>query len=116
MSVNNQRIEPLPPEVVAKLKSSTLITHLNAVVVELVKNALDANAHTIYVTVDFKRGGCVIDDDGDGIPPTEFESNGGLGRPYRMCDTTLACQIPGQIRLSANRYFKVLFKPRGVWP
>ena len=84
MSGNEQRIQSLPSEVVAKLKSSTSLTHLNGVVVELVKNALDANAHTVYVTIDFQRGGCVIDDDGDGIPPTEFESDGGLGKPYRM--------------------------------
>ncbi|KAK1139563.1 DNA mismatch repair protein [Aspergillus melleus] len=82
MSGNEQRIQSLPSEVVAKLKSSTSITHLNGVVVDLVKNALDANAHTVYVTIDFQRGGCVIDDDGDGIPPTEFESDGGLGKPY----------------------------------
>ncbi|KAH8428817.1 putative DNA mismatch repair protein (Mlh3) [Aspergillus melleus] len=82
MSGNEQKIQSLPSEVVAKLKSSTSITHLNGVVVELVKNALDANAHTVYVTIDFQRGGCVVDDDGDGIPPTEFESDGGLGKPY----------------------------------
>lgn len=90
MALNDQRIEPLPSEVVAKLKSSTSITHLNGVVVELVKNALDANAHTVYVTTDFHRGGCVIDDDGHGILPTEFYPDGGLGKPYRMCDTSLS--------------------------
>ncbi|KAA8649178.1 hypothetical protein EYZ11_007431 [Aspergillus tanneri] len=82
MSQRVRRIEPLPSEVVEKLKSSTSITHLNDVIVELVKNALDANANTVYVTADFKRGGCIVDDDGDGIPPTEFESNGGLGKSY----------------------------------
>ncbi|GIK03723.1 DNA mismatch repair protein [Aspergillus viridinutans] len=83
MSSEDSRMEPLPPEVVAKIKSSTSITDLNRVVVELVKNALDANAHTVSVTVDFHRGGCVVEDDGDGMPPAEFESDGGLGKAHR---------------------------------
>jgi DNA mismatch repair protein MLH3 len=82
MSRTTSRIEPLPPDVIAKLKSSTSITQLNGVIVELVKNALDANAHTIYVTVDFPRGGCVVEDDGAGIPREEFEPGGGLGRAH----------------------------------
>ncbi|KAF9885331.1 DNA mismatch repair protein [Aspergillus nanangensis] len=77
-----RRIEPLPPDVVAKIKSSTSITHLDGVIVELVKNALDANAHTVYVTVDFQRGGCVVEDDGDGIPREEFEPSGALGKEH----------------------------------
>lgn len=83
MSGNSRRIEPLPPEVVAKLKSSTSITHLNGVIVELVKNALDANAHTVSVMVDFQRGGCKVEDNGDGIQPTEFKPDGGLGKAHR---------------------------------
>lgn len=83
MPSEDSRIEPLPPEVVAKIKSSTSIINLDRVVVELVKNALDANARTVSVTVDFHRGGCVVEDDGDGIPPAEFESDGGLGKAHR---------------------------------
>jgi DNA mismatch repair protein MLH3 len=56
---------------------------LNGVVVELVKNALDAKAHTINVTIDFRRGGCKVDDDGDGILPSDFEPSGGLGKAHR---------------------------------
>ncbi|KAF7595459.1 DNA mismatch repair protein [Aspergillus hancockii] len=82
MSLNSHRIDPLPPEVIAKLKSSTSITHLNGVVLELVKNALDAEAHTVKVTIDFGRGGCKVEDDGNGIPPTEFEPSGGLGKAH----------------------------------
>lgn len=77
-------IIPLPPDVIAKIKSSTSITHLNGVVIELVKNALDANARTLLISVDFKRGGCIVEDDGDGIPQAEFEADGGLGKPHRM--------------------------------
>ncbi|RDH34228.1 hypothetical protein BDQ94DRAFT_178199 [Aspergillus welwitschiae] len=82
MSSWDPKIRPLPPDVVAKLKSSTAITHLNGVIVELVKNALDANARTVYVTVDFVRGGCIVEDDGDGIPPAEFGPDGGLGKAH----------------------------------
>ncbi|KAE8390587.1 hypothetical protein BDV23DRAFT_154868 [Aspergillus alliaceus] len=82
MSLDSRKITPLPPEVVAKLKSSTSITHLNGVIAELVKNALDANANTVSVTVDFRRGGCRVDDNGDGILPTEFEPSGGLGKAH----------------------------------
>ncbi|CAI7564058.1 unnamed protein product [Penicillium glandicola] len=77
-------IRALPSDVIAKIKSSTSIVHLTGVILELVKNSLDANAHTIFVTVDFKRGGCIVEDDGDGIPSAEFEVTGGLGKPHRM--------------------------------
>lgn len=86
MSSSRLAIEALPPDVAAKLKSATSITHLNGVVIELVKNALDANARTVHVSVDFKRGSCVVEDDGDGIHPAEFETTGGLGKAHRMCD------------------------------
>ena len=80
----SQPIQVLPPDVIAKIKSSTSISHLNGVIVELVKNSLDANARTIFVTVDFKRGGCLVEDDGNGIPPAEFKATGGLGKSHRM--------------------------------
>ncbi|KAF9251479.1 hypothetical protein CBS147339_2695 [Penicillium roqueforti] len=82
MPPSRSMIQALPSEVVAKIKSSTSILHLTGVILELVKNSLDANAHTVFVTVDFKRGGCIVEDDGDGIPPAEFEVTGGLGKPH----------------------------------
>ncbi|PYH41850.1 putative DNA mismatch repair protein (Mlh3) [Aspergillus saccharolyticus JOP 1030-1] len=88
MNSDDPRIQPLPPAVVAKIKSSTTITSLKGVIIDLVKNALDANAQTVYITVDFPRGGCIVEDDGDGIPPFEFDSNGGLGKAHhtsRLC-------------------------------
>ncbi|KAJ5339264.1 hypothetical protein N7452_005992 [Penicillium brevicompactum] len=78
----SQSIQALPSDVIAKLKSSTSIVNLPGVIVELIKNALDGNAHTIFVTVDFQRGGCIVEDDGDGIPPNEFEPAGGLGKAH----------------------------------
>jgi DNA mismatch repair protein MLH3 len=80
--MNDHPIQPLPQDVAAKIRSSTLITHLNGVVLELVKNALDANAQCVFVTVDYQRGGCVVEDDGEGIVPAEFEFGGGLGKPH----------------------------------
>lgn len=75
-------ILPLPDDVVAQIKSSTAIVSLIGVVVELLKNSLDAKATRIDVTVDFARGGCTVEDDGTGIPPAEFDENGGLGKLY----------------------------------
>ncbi|KAL4755180.1 hypothetical protein BDW72DRAFT_55452 [Aspergillus terricola var. indicus] len=80
--MNDHPIQPLPHDVAAKIRSSTLITHLNGVVLELVKNALDANAQCVFVTVDYRRGGCVVEDDGEGIAPVEFERGGGLGKAH----------------------------------
>ncbi|MBZ6431870.1 MAG: ATP-binding protein [Acinetobacter pittii] len=84
MPPSQSMIRALPSDVIAKVKSSTSIVHLTGVILELVKNSLDANAHTVFVTVDFKRGGCIVEDDGEGIPPVEFEVTGGLGKPHRM--------------------------------
>ncbi|CAG8181719.1 unnamed protein product [Penicillium nalgiovense] len=83
-------IRALPSDVIAKVKSSTSIVHLTGVILELVKNSLDANAHTVFVTVDFKRGGCIVEDDGDGIPPAEFEVTGGLGKPHHTSKFNLS--------------------------
>ncbi|KAL4986430.1 hypothetical protein BDW68DRAFT_188820 [Aspergillus falconensis] len=80
--MSGHQIQPLPCDVAAKIKSSTSITHLNGVILELVKNALDANAQCVFVTVDYRRGGCVVEDDGDGIAPAEFEVSGGLGKAH----------------------------------
>jgi DNA mismatch repair protein MLH3 len=84
MSSHGPVIQALPLDVAAKIKSSTSITHLHGVVVDLVKNSLDAGAQTILVSVDFKRGSCIVEDDGEGIRPAEFEPTGGLGKAHRM--------------------------------
>ena len=76
-------ILPLSPDAIAKIKSSIAITSLNGVIVELLKNSLDAQARKVNITVEYSRGSCSVEDDGLGIPPSEFQDNGGLGKPYR---------------------------------
>lgn len=75
-------IRPLPAPVAAQIKSATVIVSLAQVVLELLKNALDATASRIEATVDLTRGGCTVEDDGVGIPPHEFYEQGGLAKFY----------------------------------
>lgn len=84
---------------------------------ELVKNALDANAHTVSVTVDFHRGGCMVEDDGDGIAPAEFESDGGLGKAHRTwASHQLAVfSLTSHIDTSKLHSAKVLYGRRGLF-
>jgi hypothetical protein len=83
MSDSPSSILPLPPEVVAQIKSSTAIPSLASVVFGLLANSLDAKANKIDIVVDFRRGTASVEDDGQGIPPNEFTETGGLGKPYR---------------------------------
>lgn len=76
-------IRPLPRHVAEQIKSSVLITSLNDAVSGLVKNALDAEATTINVYLDYVKGGCTVEDNGVGIPPSEFRPDGGLGKAHR---------------------------------
>ncbi|KAK6579548.1 hypothetical protein PZA11_007784 [Diplocarpon coronariae] len=73
-------IQPLPPDVVAQIRSSITITSLNQVVCELIMNSLDAGATKLDVNIDYSRGGCIVEDDGLGIFPSEFGSDGHLGK------------------------------------
>ncbi|KAL1612495.1 DNA mismatch repair protein [Paraconiothyrium brasiliense] len=82
MAARQSAILPLPEEVVAQIKSSTAIVSLSGVVLELLRNALDAKASKVEVTVDFVRGGCLVEDNGLGIAPSEFREEGGLGKLY----------------------------------
>ncbi|KAF3765416.1 hypothetical protein M406DRAFT_236222, partial [Cryphonectria parasitica EP155] len=73
-------IKPLPGDVVAQIRSSVVIASLNGVVTGLIKNSLDAEATRINVTIDYTRGNCSVEDNGTGIPPSEFQETGGLGQ------------------------------------
>ncbi|KAI9778786.1 MAG: DNA mismatch repair protein [Geoglossum umbratile] len=75
-------ILPLPAEVVAQIKSSATITSLSGVILGLLSNSLDARAAKVEIGVDFRRGGCTVEDDGAGIQPDEFREDGGLGKMY----------------------------------
>ncbi|QDS76278.1 hypothetical protein FKW77_001784 [Venturia effusa] len=75
-------IVALPPDVIAQIKSSATITTLTSTILGLVRNSLDAQATSITVHVDFQRGGCIVEDDGLGISPSEFGEHGGLGKAY----------------------------------
>ena len=75
-------IQPLPDDVIAQIKSSTTITNLNGVILELMKNCLDAGSTRVDISVDYGRGGCIVEDNGLGILPSEFGVDGGLGRLY----------------------------------
>lgn len=83
-SVSNQvmspRILPLSTKAHSQITSSKQITGLQGVVCDLVQNSLDAEATKVEVTVDYRRGGCTVDDNGLGVPPEEFSENGGLGK------------------------------------
>lgn len=83
-------ILPLPVDVAAQIKASAAITSLCGVVIGLVENSLDAEATKIEANVDFRRGTCIVEDDGHGIAPSEFSHSGGLGKPHRMqCANTI---------------------------
>ncbi|KAI9793821.1 MAG: DNA mismatch repair protein [Candelina submexicana] len=82
MTSRTPTILPLQAEVAAEIKSSTTITSLTSVVLDLLRNSLDAEATKVDIVVDFPRGGCTIEDNGHGISPAEFHSDGGLGRMH----------------------------------
>ncbi|OKL59053.1 hypothetical protein UA08_05749 [Talaromyces atroroseus] len=82
MAEDDAPILPLPPEVAKKVQSSVRITNLNEVVVELIKNALDADAGSLNITIDYRRGGCIVEDDGYGLPAAEFQAGSGLCRAH----------------------------------
>jgi DNA mismatch repair protein MLH3 len=86
-------ILPLPEDVVAQIKSSTTITSLNQVVLGLFENSLDAQSTKIDVFVDYRRGGCTVEDNGIGILPLEFRESGGLGRMYHTSKQKSNAQV-----------------------
>lgn len=81
-------IRHLPKDVVAQIKSSITITSLADVIFGLLENSLDAQATRVEITVDFRRGGCTVEDNGLGIAPNEFRETGGLGHIYHTSKQT----------------------------
>ena len=77
-----QRILPLSTEAISQIHSSKHITTLKEAVISLLENSLDAGARKVKIDVDWRRGDCTVEDDGDGIPPVEFKDDGALGKMY----------------------------------
>lgn len=78
----SQRILPLSAEAIAQIHSSKHITSLRGVILALLENSLDAGASRVEISVDWRRGGCTVGDNGTGIPSAEFNENGSLGKLY----------------------------------
>jgi len=76
------RILPLSEDAISQIHSSKQITSLSGVVLALITNALDADATKVDISVSFVRGSCTVEDNGSGIPSTEFTEHGGLGKMY----------------------------------
>lgn len=100
------RILPLPPDAISQIHSSKHITSLQGVVLALLENSLDAGASKVEISVDFRRGGCSIEDNGQGILLAEFLEDGGLGHLYHTSkhDTP----IPGELHGSTGTYLASL--------
>lgn len=105
MTVEMQKILPLPPDVVAQIKSSCSITSLIGTILGLIHNSLDAKCQKIEVTADFPRGACTVEDDGRGIQPAEFLEEGGLGKVY--CQSRSAYSAILIVALIVGRYLKI---------
>ncbi|SZF00998.1 unnamed protein product [Blumeria hordei] len=73
-------IQLLSHDVIEQINSSVEITDMNVVICELFKNSLDANATRVELSVDYCQRACIVEDNGFGIPPSEFSKNGGLGK------------------------------------
>jgi DNA mismatch repair protein MLH3 len=84
MEAAEERIRPLPSVVVSQIKSSAIITSLNAVILGLLQNSLDSGATRVEISANVGRGSCSVEDDGRGIHPAEFAVDGGLGKMYRQ--------------------------------
>ncbi|CAK7272749.1 DNA mismatch repair protein [Sporothrix epigloea] len=65
-------IQRLPGTAAVQLKSSASVASLNEAVLGLLRNALDAGASRVTIQVNYDVGGCVVEDNGSGIPPAEF--------------------------------------------
>ncbi|KAF4589823.1 DNA mismatch repair protein [Ophiocordyceps camponoti-floridani] len=88
-------ISRLPDHVVDKLRASAAIKSLNGVVCGLIKNSLDGGAARALIRLDYARGNCSVEDDGQGIEPSEFREDGGLGKLHHTSKTSPSFRIHG---------------------
>lgn len=102
--VGAMSIRPLPRHVAEQIKSSAILTSLNDAASGLVKNSLDADATAINIYLDYAKGACTVEDNGVGIPPSEFRLEGGLGKAHRTCVTRCDSE---DVDLQRRRYVQV---------
>ncbi|KIX93278.1 uncharacterized protein Z520_10921 [Fonsecaea multimorphosa CBS 102226] len=74
------RIRLLPDHVWKKVASSRELTSPEHVIEGLLRNALDANASSIVIEVEFSKGYISVCDNGNGIKEVEFSEQGQLAR------------------------------------
>ena len=103
MLPSTRSILPLPADAAKQISSSVAITSLDDVITGLAKNSLDAGARKIDVEVDYHRGACAVEDDGQGIPASEFLDGGGLAKRYRKTIALGSFSIETKV----SRYFKI---------
>lgn len=77
-------IQRLPYDVIDKITSSSTIVSLNGAACGLVKNSLDAGARRVNIFLDYARGNCTVEDDGEGILAEEFGTDKSLAKPNSM--------------------------------
>jgi DNA mismatch repair protein MLH3 len=82
MATATPQILPLLPEVRAQLSSSVAIVSLEQVILELLKNAIDANAPFVIIEADLARGYCSVLDHGNGIKEVDLAETGCLGQEH----------------------------------
>lgn len=79
---NMSHISPLSADTIAQIHSSRNITCLQGVILALLENSLDAGSNKVEITADFRKGGCIVEDNGSGIPWSDFLDSGGLLKMY----------------------------------
>lgn len=82
MRSTQPRIQLLDSVSQSRIQSSVHILSLNDIVIELVKNALDANAKSVQVVLNYSTGSCSVQDDGHGIAVQDFAPDGKLAESY----------------------------------
>ncbi|KAF2480095.1 hypothetical protein BDY17DRAFT_256528 [Neohortaea acidophila] len=100
------RILPLAHDTISQIQSSRQITSLEGVVLALVENSLDAGSTKLTITVDFRRGACIVDDNGSGIRSDEFAEDGGLGRMHHT--SKHSSESDGRLHGSSGTYLASL--------
>ncbi|OAP62524.1 hypothetical protein AYL99_04729 [Fonsecaea erecta] len=108
MAASKPRISLLPDDVWKKVASSCEITSPQHVIEGLLRNALDADASSIVIEVEFSKGYVSICDNGNGIKQVEFSEQGQLARLHctKQLDVHVGqkfdCGLLGSSKLSSS--------------